>query len=354
MNFTKIIALIFFTIFLCACGGINKISDSNKIINREDIKIEQAQSADFKVFHGLIKSQQTTDLSFQTEGKIIFIPYTKGDFVKKGQVLARLDGILYKIRKNEEQAQLQNIIIQYNRSKSSFKRMDVLHQEGAISDNDWEAAYFDLKSHNEQIRIQKEKISYLDKEISYNILTAPYDGFIVQKMAQIGTYAKIGEPVLVISGSDKTQIEIMVDSSVINRIKLDEEVEIERSDSKFKGKITHISKTSLGEGGYLVKIYLNELAENLKDGMSVEVKIPFNDSKIVYVPLNSVFEENNQKFVYKISNIKNNIGEIKKEKITTGQVNNEKVEILSGLKVGEYVVVKGLCGFENENKKIKI
>lgn len=351
INFLKIFFISLLLFALCACEKAN--IENNKINSFDYIKVEKPLDSNFKTFHGFVKSQLISALSFQTEGRIIFMPYTKGDFIKKGQVLARLDGILYKIKKNEEQATLQNAIIQYNKSKSTFRRMDILHKEGAISDNDWEDAYFDLKSYDEQIKIQREKIRYLDKEISFNIITAPYDGFIVQKNAEVGGYAKIGEPVLIFSGSNKTQVEVMVDSSIINKINLDEKVQLLRNDETYEGKIAHISRTSLNEGGYLVKIYLNELYENLKDGMSIDVKIPFDENNIVYIPLNSIFESDGQKYVYKIDNIKNNIGEIKKQKVTTGEILDEKIEIIEGLKPDDYIITNSLDKIY-ENKKIKI
>ena len=185
----------------------------NKIIKASDnLKIDvcevlskQKQTS----FHGLVKAQFFSDLSFQSEGRVVFMPYSKDDSVKKGQVLARLDGILYKIRKKEESARLKEALIQYNKTKSYYSRMDVLHKAGAISDNDWEEAYYQLKTNKEQIEIQKEKINYLDKEISYNILLAPYDGYISEKYSQIGEIVKIAQPIVQIMGSDVTRVEIM-------------------------------------------------------------------------------------------------------------------------------------------------
>lgn len=347
MNVLKISFFIFLLFILSACDS----SDKPKIADCTKISVVKPQNT--KVFHGIVKSQLVTDLSFQSEGKIIFIPYTKGDYVKKGQVLARLDGILYKIKKDEEKAKLKEAQIQYNKSKSYYKRIDLLHKEGAISDNDWEDAYFALKTNNEEIKIQKEKINYLDKEISYNVIIAPYDGFISGKYAQVGAYAKIGEPVLTINGSKETQIEIMVDSNTINKLNLEDKVIAKKDGEIYEGKIKHISPTSINTGGYLVKIYLNNFIDDLKDGMNVDIEIPAHDLYFSYVPLNSIFEENNQKYVFKVVNIKNGIGELKKEKIETGQISDEEIEVVSGLNKDDYIVFGDLNSF-CEHKKVKI
>ena len=258
--------------------------------------------------------------------------------------------ILYKIRKNEELSHLKEAQIQYSKADSYYKRMSTLHKEGAISDNDWEEAYFALKTNEEQIKIQQEKINYLNKEISYNIITAPYDGYISEKLAEVGSYASVGQPVLTIIGTNKTQVEIMVDSDTINDLMLDETIWVERNDIKYRGKIAHISKTSINSGGYLVKINLDNLVDELVDGMSVDVNIPFDNTKLTYIPLNSVFEEGENKYVYKIINIKDNIGEVKKEKVKTGEIKDEEIEVLYGVCPNDVVISKGLDKVVNHEK----
>ncbi len=342
MNHKKTIFLILFLII----GSIAAFNDIKAQKPSMLIKVSAVKNETDKKFHGTVISQFTTDLSFQSEGRINYIPYSKGDYVKKGQVLARLDGILYKIKKNEEQARLKENQIQYNKAQSYFKRMDILHKEGAISDNDWEEAYFNLRTTGENIKIQKEKLNYLNKEISYNMITAPYDGYIFEKYAQVGAYAKIGEKVLTIIGTNKTQVEVMVDSDTINLIDISKAVTVEHDNNKYQGKIKHISKSSIGAGGYLVKIELNNLEPQLKDGMGIDALIPLNNNSIVLVPLDSVFEFENNKYVYKIVNIKDSVGEVKKEKVETGDILENEIEILKGLNKNDFIVT-------NEIEKIK-
>ena len=350
MNFKKIIFVILFLTLILTLVTFSDIK-AQKLTT--SIKAVLVKSENYKKFHGSVVSQFTTDLSFQSEGRINYIPYSKGDYVRKGQVLARLDGILYKIRRNEEQARLQENQIQYNKAKSYFKRMDILHKEGAISDNDWEEAYFNLKTTGENIKIQKEKLNYLNKEISYNMITAPYDGYIFEKYAQVGAYAKVGEKIITIIGTDKTQVEVMVDSDTINLINVNKIVTVEHNDNKYQGKIKHISKSSINAGGYLVKIELDNLEPQLKDGMGIDALIPLNNDSVSLIPLSSIFESENAKYVYKIINVKNDIGEVKKEKVETGDILESEIEILKGLNKDDLVVIDGLEKIKS-NSKIKI
>lgn len=308
------------------------------ISNLQEVKTLELKNQDGVIFHGVIKSKRIADLSFQSEGKIIYLPYSRGDFVKKGQVLARLDGVLYKIRKNEELARLKEAQIRQAKAKNYYQRMDILHKAGAISDNDWDDAYFGLKTVNQEILIQKEKLDYLDKEISYNIITAPYDGYIAEKYSEVGSYTALGQKVLTIMSTIKTQAEIIVDSSIINSLKLNDKVVAKRNNKTYDAKISSISRTSLFNGGFLVSIIFDDLYDELKDGMSVDILISSENKNLAYVPIDCIFEQDGKKFIYKITKINQNIGEVKKEKIETGAIVNDEIEVFNGLNKGDIII----------------
>ncbi len=334
MNFIRIILLAL--AILCFSGCTN----NKEIKNISYIKIPDTNNSDYLEFYGNVKSQKIADLSFESEGKIIFIPYMKGDFIKKGQVIARLDGELYKIQRKEQLALLNSAKIKKDRSQIYFKRMDILHNSGAISDNDWEEAYYNFKSYTQEEKAQEEKLQYLNKQISYNIITAPYDCYIAEKYKDTGAYASVGDPIVRVIATGDTQIEIMVDSNIVNKLKLNEKVIAKYNNKDYLGSIKHISTTSTNDGGYLVKILLDKNYQILKDGMTLSVYIPQKEKYRAKIPLTSIVFENDEKWVYKITDIKDNIGTIKKEKITIGAINNNEAQITSGLNKNDIIISK--------------
>lgn len=345
MNFIRLLSLCFALFLFGACINYSEIKDA------EYIKIS-SQKNDETTFYGIIKAQLSTDLSFQTKGEIIFLPYTKGDFIKKGTIIARLDGELYAIKRKEETARLQEYSIKKQKQYNYYKRLDLLHKVGAISENDWESAYFELKALNKQYEIQKEKIKYLDKEISNNVIISPYDGYISEKYSDVNSYAKKGETVVSVIGINEMQAEIMIDETKINQIRLNEKLNINILNRKYKGIIKHISKSSLKSGGYLVKINILDFDKNIKEGMSANVVLE-NKNGFPTLPINSIFEENGEKYVFKIENIKNNIGIIQKSKIKIGKIFDENIEIIDGVKNGDFIIAKNLFKYY-PNQKVKI
>ncbi len=305
--------------------------------NRANFEIYTLENNNTKIFHGFVRSQHLINLSFQSEGRIIYFPFSLGDFVKKGQVIARLDGELYKIQKQEELSRLNEAKIKQNRFNKYYKRVDMLHNAGAISDNDWEEAYFNLKTATEDIVLQKEKINYIEKQISYNEIKAPFDGYIYEKKSDIGAYASSAQPVVSIIVSDKTEVDVMVDSSVINDLRPSQIVKVRRDNTQYQGKIAHISKSSLQSGGYLIRIFLDKLYPDLKDGMSADVE--FSVKNQVSVPLKYFLEdENGKNFVYKINKINQNKARVEKVLIANFSIQNDIV-FINELSQGDEIIV---------------
>lgn len=345
MNFIKTIFILILSLFLNACM-IN-----NTALNLEYYQVKQEESN--KIFKGIVKAQDSSSLSFQTDGKIIYFPYTRGDFIKKGQLIAKIDNSLYQIKKNEEQARLEKYIVEENKQKSFYKRLDILHKEGAVSDNDWENAFYELKTLNKDIKTQKEKIKYINQQIGYSEIIAPYDGYIAQKNLDVNSYASIGTKVAQFISLEGVQVQIMVDENIVNKLKNNSCVFVKVLDTTYRGKISHISKSSYNSGGYLVEISLKVSSSILKEGMSADVELNLDDEPLILIPLNYINNDNNQKYVYKIVNIQNDIGEIKKEYVEIGQIYNDKIQILKGLKDGDFIILNDYK-YDLKNKKVKL
>lgn len=351
MKYLKVIFLSFFVIFFSSCTDTSVNLNGE---NKDNYEIYEIKNKNTKIFHGYVKAQHLIDLSFQSEGKIIEIPVTIGDYVKKGQLLARLDGILYKIQKQEELARLNEARIRENRYSAYFKRVDILHKAGAISDNDWDEAYFNLKTATQDIAIQKEKINYIEQQISYNELRAPYDGYIYEKKTDAGAYASLSQPILTMITSNKTEVDTMVDSSVVNYLKTSLPVKVLKEDVKYFGSVAHFSKSSLNTGGYLVRIYLDKLYPDLKEGMSVDVEFNLDKSKIL-IPLKFLKINNeNKKFVYKIKRQDDSKIKIEETEIETGILENDLIEIKKGLITGDEIIISPNGSSLKNGKIIKL
>ena len=198
--------LIIFTLIVFVFCAFKPNSNDNNYINVSNID-------NSKVFDGYIKARSLTKLSFQTDGRISFLPHKKGDYVKKGEVLARLDGISY--------------------------------------------------------RVKKEKLN-LNNEFNYNVIVASDNGYIEEIYKPVNSYVKKGQPVLSLYSNNKTEAEVLVVPEYINKINLKENGVLKYKNSNYEVKISNIIKN---DDNYLLELELNGLYKELKEGTNIKVSL---------------------------------------------------------------------------------
>ncbi len=310
-----------------------------------------------KTFFGYLKSSSLTDLSFQIEGTLKKILVNEGQSVKKGQIIAELDAPLYNIQVQEAKYALSDAIIQYQNAKNYYDRIKKLHAAGGISDNDLDNAKTKMESSSVQIQIAQEKLNYMSHRSGYERIHAPADGIILSKAVSEQQYLSPGSTVVQFQGNSDVEAFIFVSQNYINKITRGQKAKVKVDAIKnkiFNAYVKEMSETSLERLSYRVKLKIVNQSPLLKDGMSASAifEIEPEDKTQIYIPINSIIKEGNNDIVFTIVNRKNGIGEIKKNIITTGELNNDRINVTSGLNNGDYLVTRGV-GEVQEGQKVK-
>lgn len=324
----------------------------------EYIIVQKESDIANKTFFGYLKSASLTDLSFQIEGVLKKIYPLEGQSVKKGQMIALLDAPLYKIQVQEAKYNLSNAQIQYQNAKNYFERIQKLHAAGGISDNDMDNARTKMESANYQIQSARERLNYIAYQAGYEKIFAPSDGIIVTKIASEQQYLKPGDTVVKFQSNQDIEIYIFVPQNYINNFKRGQKAKIyidAIKNKNYEGTIKEISETSLDGTSYRVKLKLCNQSAELKDGMSASAIFQIEESQknAIYIPINSLLEEDGKKIVFTIENIEESTGTIKKNMVTTGEIKGDNVSITSGLIIGDFVVTKGVREI-SEGQKVRL
>lgn len=85
-------------------------------------EVRMAESAPQLTFPAVAAAADKSSLSFRVQGEVSFIAVRPGDQVKKGQLLARLDPIDYKLEVDDAQAKFNVADSQYRRSAKLVKQ----------------------------------------------------------------------------------------------------------------------------------------------------------------------------------------------------------------------------------------
>ncbi len=147
-------------------------------------------------YPGKVTVKDKADLSFQVGGQVIEFPTLKGQRIKKGDVLAKLDDRDYKNRYNAAKAA-------YNQAKIYLQRIEKAVASGAVSKTDLTNAQSAYEQAVSDLGIAK-------KDLQDTVLRAPYDAIVSDTYIQCFEMVTPDKPILGIQDIHYIQVEAYV------------------------------------------------------------------------------------------------------------------------------------------------
>jgi len=294
-------------------------------------------------YSGSIEAFQTIPLTFQTSGTVLKVLVSAGDAVRKGQLLATVD-------KADAQSMYELSNAKYKQAKDAYNRLKEVHDNGSLPEIKWVEMESNLQQAQSSVAIAKNNLSK-------SSLYSPDNGIIGKRNIEPGM-ASIGSVLapLELIKIESVYVKIAVPENEINKIKKGQKAQFNVSaldNQTFDGIVTNvgvvadqISRT------YEVKITVKNSGLLLKPGMVCDVNLGITANKeILTVPYQAVDKDkDNNSFVYIVDQTQKIA---KKRIIHIGNYQNDNIEVLSGLDLGEKVVTEGKEKL-SDNSKISL
>ena len=308
-----------------------KIDTSAKRDERTEITTRKVRVKDFahyvEVQGNVATAQEPGFASSETGGRIVQLLTKEDAFVKKGDLIAKVD--LESIRKS-----IAEIETSLNLSKDMFERQEKLWKQNIGS----EVQYLQAKSQVEQLQKTKERLEF---ELNKASVYAPMSGFIEKVMVKEGEICGPGTPIVQIVNTSALKVVAQVPEIYLGKVKRGEKVEVSFPALDEKQMATII------EMGRMInpnnRTFEIEVAINTKNGLikpnlmaSVSIKdIDKPKSVVVYDELIMQDVEGNNYVMILVD------GKAKKQVVKLGTSYNNETTIESGLTGEETIIVKG-------------
>ncbi|MCD4670292.1 MAG: HlyD family efflux transporter periplasmic adaptor subunit [Actinomycetia bacterium] len=360
------------SILLCSCSkeGENAEFDTKTAKDRYiKAKVEKKDMISRLNLIGRAMSEVEKSISFELDGKILFIA-GKGDLIKEGEILAKLDDEMIKDEISDLELELKNAKDKYEHTlkehhftyagielkikiaeeeylKTTGSKLDQLFFDQKLLSVESEKEQADYSLMEEENNLNNIKTQYEDKKTLLDKIeiTAPYDCLIVESSKSEGEVAARDVKILEIIGLDSMVVRI--DIPEIDRTKVREGMSVNMSFDAYPGKIitgkiydiAQISKTT--KAGTFFEAFIEFV--DLKDidisniyGLNTDVEIITEGKEdVLVVPNDFIYEENGEEFVYRMTGENN----IEKIMVETGISDLNYTEVLSGLKEGDTVAI---------------
>ncbi len=322
------------------------VEDSAGSKNREDRKGE-AQGVPVEVtraFVGEISSSILLSSTIQTESRVDVysqvaglvdrILVEEGAHVEKGAVLAVLDDREYAL--DEAKAEVSFLQLQ-----NEYRRIEHMHRDDLISVEEYENAGYELR----QAELEWEKAKLL---LDYTRIEAPISGVVSERFVNVGDRITANAEVFSVVNLDSLIAVVHVPEREIDTVRLEQDVKITSDfirDRELGGWVKRISPVvDPNSGTFKVTVGIDGDGIPLKPGMFVNVHIITDiHEKALLVPRDAVVYDGGREYIFLASEDST----ARRIELDRGFSNNRIVEVLSGVKENDRVIVVGQSGIRD-------
>jgi membrane fusion protein, multidrug efflux system len=342
---------------------------------------------------GSLAGDQQTDVAPSIAGKVVTVGVDLGSYVKRGQMIVRLDDVDSKLRVEQATAQLEqakaalrqaeekvgvqsgrafdpnlvpevaNARVALDLAEKNLRRSEKLIESGDVS----RSVYDEQKARRDQLKEQYESALSLARQnqaavmtaranvanaesqlglarrsLSYAVVFSPIDGYVAERNADLGEYVSPTSKVATIVRINPLRIRIDIPEQAIPEVKVGQSVSVTTSawpDKNFSGRIARISPNVTPSSRTLsVEAEIDNSSGALKPGQFASVRILQSRSQpAVLVPSRAVQTDAGVSRVFVIKD-----GHAQQRLIQLGQTESDLVEIKSGVAEGEQVATSNL------------
>jgi membrane fusion protein, multidrug efflux system len=276
---------------------------------------------------GSLAPYEETSLQPEISGRVTGIYFKEGSSVSKGALLVKLyDADL--------QAQLKKLQVQLEIAKQTEQRQAELLKINGISQQDYDLSLLNVKNLQADIDILKTSIAKTE-------LRAPFSGKIGLRNISEGAYISPQTIVATLRQVSQLKLDFTVPERYSAKMTAGSTVlfKTDGSDKLYKATIIATENNIQENNRSLrVKAVATQQSSDLFAGAFIKVQARLGENdKALLVPTQAVIPQARNKKVIMIKN-----GLAANEIVTTGVRDSTYVEITSGLKAGDTVLISGL------------
>ena len=297
-------------------------------------------------FAGMATADDAVNLAFKLSGQVLSVDVAKGDYVKKGELLSRLDP-------RDVELQVASDLSQFERARAQEERMKRLLSHEAVSQQEYESAYAAFV----QARSTYENSQSL---LADTRLRAPFAGVV--ERTYVDTYQRVqsGQTIVRLVNPMSTTVEftmpekslsLLSDSTTRYSVRFDN-----FPDETFPARLDTYAKTASDASGFPVALKISKADSErygISPGMTCQVTLRVSDATKhdLAIPLSAVYSPaEGGTYVWVITSDNT----VERRRVELGDIfGRDMVSVQQGLSAGEQVVTAGVYRLQ-EGQQVKI
>lgn len=291
----------------------------------------------FVTLTGSLVADKRAEVAADAVGKILDVKVERGEFVKKGEVLIKLDTRNTQISAREVDKNISLATEQAAQARAECDRAEKLFSAGAMTQAEHDRIQLQCRTTNLSVELAKVRQDNIKKTLGDSSIKAPFSGLIAEKYVEMGEYVTPQSRVVQLVSIDPIRLRLNIPEKIIPSVKLGSRVEFSvdaYQDETFSGEVRYVSPVVREAARDLyAEVVVNNKAQKLRPGMFAVSKLLAGDNKSIVLPKESVMRSGTTARVFAVNN-----NAIVEYVVEVGDEIGNNLEIRSGLPEGTKVI----------------
>ena len=255
---------------------------------------------------GSLKAVNSAVVKARVAGELQALTVREGDFVKAGQIIARIDASELQSRVRQAREQAGSAKAQADVAQRQFDNNKALVDQGFISKTALDTSLANLNAAQSTYKAALAGSDIAKKSVDDTVLKAPISGQVAQRMAQTGERVGVDTRIVEIVDLSRLELEATLSAADSTKIQVGQvaQLQIEGSLKTVAAKVVRVNPTAQA-GSRSVLAYLsidNAAAQPLRQGLFAQGSLGAGQAALLAVPVGSVRTDRPAPYVQAIEN----------------------------------------------------
>lgn len=328
---------------LVACGANAELEQKKDAKAAEEnlrvpVQVTAVAQQDVSAYYqstASLEPKEEAQVVSEVAGELLQLHVEEGDTVAKGTLLATLDVERHRLELNSAQARLKKL-------ESELARLQKMSGKGLVSAERIEKLEFDIAA-------TQADYDLIRLNVENGQVRSPIAGVVARRMVKTGNLIKMNQEMFTVTEFTPLHAILYVPEGKFHQIKSNQSAMLAvdaYGKQRFPGRVERISPiVDANTGTFKVTVEIPNEDGALKPGMFSRVQILYDTHpNATVINRQAIMTEDNRTAVFVVKDQK-----AIKRYIETGLSMSDHVEVTSGLKLGETVVVSGQSNLKHDS-----
>lgn len=347
MSLRRIVLMLPLSVVLSGCFERTQPSVDSSPRPVQAVRVTLADTADVREYPGTIRPRREADLGFRAPGRIVARRVDVGDWVARGQELARLDPADLMLAVRGAEADLRAAEAQDRQASADAGRSRTLLAQGWVAVAADDAKQTAARSAREKVMSARAELELARNRLDYGVLRAAANGIVTAVIADPGTVVAEGQAVLRLAEAGAAEVEVALPEAVVidefggERRNAPASVTLwARPGDMLTARLRELSPTADQRlRTYLARYAIDDAPSWVAFGMSATLRLGRTSrEQVALLPTSAISDRGDGPAVWVIDP---DTGAIKARPVAVRALRQERT-LVSGLQTGELVVALGV------------